>query len=348
MLPYLLILFFVMFWIWVEKESLNRKALWVPLFILVLFASFRDYRVGTDTGGYVKNFINQLDYRYFNFHDGIEFGYQFIEYFLLRITHNYFWLFFVTSFIVVFSYLYIFRKNSKDYTSSVFIFITLGTYTFFFNGLRQGLAMAVFAFAIPYLITKKFYKYFLICILASLFHTTAILMVPFYLLVNLKVKLVYKLITVFLGSLIFSKYLIAYIASTNERYESYSQTSENSGGLLTLGFYIIMLIIIYISSYVYKIKDKNFNQILAFYALGVTFMIPIALLESNPSGPQRLLPYFTWTLALLLPFLYKKINNNYINIILFFLALIYFIITTSRFSNLTPYSINPFFEVFSA
>lgn len=346
MLPYLLILFFVMFWIWVEKESLNRKALWVPLFILVLFASFRDYRVGTDTGGYVKNFVNQLDYHYFNFHDGIEFGYQFIEYFLLRITHNYFWLFFVTSFIVVFSYLYIFRKNSKDYTSSVFIFITLGTYTFFFNGLRQGLAMAVFAFAIPYLITKKFYKYFLICILASLFHTTAILMVPFYLLVNLKVKLVYKLITVFLGSLILSKYLIAYIASTNERYESYSQTSENSGGLVTLGFYIIMLVIIYIGSYIYKIKNKDFIQIFAFYALGIALMIPIALLESNPSGPQRLLPYFTWTLALILPFLYEKINNNYINIISFFLAIIYFIITTSRFSNLTPYSINPFFEVF--
>lgn len=346
MLPYILILFFVMFWIWLEKESLNRKAFWLPLFTLVLFASFRNYRVGTDTGTYIKNFVNQLDYNYFSFRDGVELGYQLIEYFLLRITHNYFWLFFVTSFIVVFCYLYIFRKNSKDYITSVFIFITLGTYTFFFNGLRQGLAMAVFAFAIPYLITRNFYKYFLICIFASFFHTTALLMVPFYLLVNLNFKLLYKLVATFFGSFILSKYLIAYIASTNERYESYTQTSENSGGLLTLGFYVIMLVILYISSYIYKIKDKEFIQIFAFYALGVTFMIPIALLESNPSGPQRLLPYFTWTLALILPFLYKKINNNYIYIASFVLGLIYFYLTTSRFSNLTPYTINPIFEIF--
>lgn len=346
MLPYILILFFVMFWIWLEKESLNRKAFWLPLFTLVLFASFRNYRVGTDTGTYIKNFVNQLDYNYFSFRDGVEIGYQLIEYFLLRITHNYFWLFFVTSFIVVFCYLYIFRKNSKDYATSVFIFITLGTYTFFFNGLRQGLAMAIFAFAIPYLITRNFYKYFLICIFASLFHTTALLMLPFYLLVNLNVKLLYKLLATFFGSLILSKYLIAYIASTNERYESYTQTSENPGGLLKLGFYVIMLLILYIGSYIYKIKDKEFIQMFAFYALGITFMIPVALLESNPSGPQRLLPYFTWTLALILPFLYKKINNNYIYTASFVLCLIYFYLTTSRFSNLTPYTINPIFEIF--
>ncbi|MCU4517997.1 EpsG family protein [Acinetobacter radioresistens] len=346
MLPYLLILFFVMFWIWVEKESLNRKALWVPLFILVLFASFRNYRVGTDTGTYVRNFINQLDYNYFDFRDDVELGYQLIEYSLLRITHNYFWLFFITSFVVVFCYLYVFRKNSKDYATSVFVFITLGTYTFFFNGLRQGLAMAIFALAVPYLIKRDFYKYFLICIIASFFHITALLMIPFYLLVNLNVKLAYKLVATFLGSLILSRFLITYIASTNERYEGYAQTSENSGGFLKLAFYFFILIMIYIGSYIYKIKDKDFLQLFSFYAIGIAFMIPIALLESNPSGPQRILPYFTWILALILPILLQKINNVYIYASTIFLAIVYFLLTTSRFSNLTPYSINPFFEVF--
>lgn len=346
MLPYLLLLGFIMFWIFLEKKSLNRNAFWIPFFALVSFATIRNSKVGRDTGLYVKNFVNQLDYHYFNFNDGVEIVYQLIEYSLLRITHNYFWLFLITSFIVVFCYLYVFRKNSQDYTTSVFIFITLGTYTFFFNGLRQGLAMAIFALAIPYLIEKNFYKYFLICIFASFFHTTALLMVPFYLLVNLNVKLLYKLVATFFGSLILSKYLIAYIASTNDRYEGYTQTSENSGGLLTLGFYVITLVMLYIGSYIYKIRDKDFVQMFAFYALGVTFMIPVALLESNPSGPQRLLPYFTWILALILPILLKKINNIYIYAGMALLAIVYFILTTSRFGNLTPYSINPIFEVF--
>ena len=206
--------------------------------------------------------------------------------------------------------------------------------------------VAIFALAIPYLINRNFYIYFLICIAASLFHTTALLMIPFYIFVNLNIKLLYKLIIIFLGSFTLSKFLITYMASTNERYEGYAQVSERAGGLLTLFWYIIILIIIYISSYIYKIKDKDFHQMLSFYALGVIFMLPVALLDSNPSGPQRLLPYFTWILALILPFLYKRINNKYINIISIFLAIIYFILTTSRFSNLTPYSINPFFEVF--
>ena len=346
MLPYLLILFSVMFWVWVEKKSLNRKALWVPLFILVLFASFRNSRVGTDTGTYVRNFVNELDYKYFDFNGDVEIVYQLIEFSLLRITHNYFWLFFITSFIVVFSYLYIFRKYSKYYAASIFIFITLGTYTFFFNGLRQGLAMAIFAFAIPYLINRNFYRYFLICIFASLLHSTALLMIPFYILVNLNIKLIYKLVATFFGSLILSKYLIAYIASTNERYEGYAQTSENSGGVLTLGFYVIILVILYVGSYIYKIKDKYFIQILAFYALGVIFMVPVALLESNPSGPQRLLPYFTWVLALILPILLKKIDDIYIYSGVALLAIVYFILNIYRFGNLTPYSINPLFEVF--
>ena len=335
-----------MFWIWIEKKSLNRNAFWIPFFILVLFASFRNFQVGTDSGTYVRNFINQLDYHYFDFRDDVEIGYQLIEYLLLRITYNYFWLFLVTSSIIIFSYLLVFKKNSNNYTASVFIFITLGTYTFFFNGLRQGLAMAIFALAIPYLINRNFYIYFLICIVASLFHTTALLMLPFYIFVNLNIKILYKLIIIFLGSFTLSKFLITYVASTNERYEGYAQVSERAGGLLTLFWYIIILIIIYISSYIYKIKDKDFHQMLSFYALGVIFMLPVALLDSNPSGPQRLLPYFTWILALILPFLYKRINNKYINIISIFLAIIYFILTTSRFSNLTPYSINPFFEVF--
>lgn len=131
MLPYILILFFVMFWIWLEKESLNRKAFWVPFFTLVLFATIRNSTVGTDTGLYVKNFVTKLDPKYYQFHDGMEYGYLLLEYTVLNISHNYFWLFFVTSLIVVFLHLIVIKKYSVNYILSIFSFITLGGYTFF-------------------------------------------------------------------------------------------------------------------------------------------------------------------------------------------------------------------------
>lgn len=346
MLPYLLVLGFIMFWVILEQKALNRKAFFVPLMLLSTFAGIRSYFVGTDSGTYTRNFRSNLNVYNFEFEKGVETGYQILEYILLRINADYFWLFFITSIGIVCAYLSIIRKYSVNYTFSVFLFITLGIYTFFFNGLRQGIAMAIFSLATPYLLEKKFFSYLAICVFASLFHITALFMIPFYFLVNLKIKPLYKIISTFLGSLFISSFLINYIAATNQRYESYTEISEEAGGLLTLGFYTILLLFIYLIIYLYKIKDQYIIKLFTFYAVGVVSVIPIAMLGAMASGPQRLINYFTWTLILILPVIFKRINNIYATSLAIVLFLVYFVLTTTRFSNLTPYMINPIFEIF--
>lgn len=346
MFPYLLVLGFVLSWIMLEQKTLNRKAFWIPFLTLSLFAGMRSFRVGTDSGNYTKDFRSQLNIYSFQFDESVEIGYQLLKFSLLRITQNYFWLFFTTGLIVVFCYLYVIKKHSVNYWFSIFLFVTLGVYTFFFNGLRQGLAMAIFALALPYLLEKRLIPYLLVIAVASLFHTTALFMIPFYFVVNLRIKPIYKLLATFLGSLFTVQFLIEYIATTNERYESYTEVAESTGGLLTLGFYTLLLIFIYFVIHLYKIKNEHFLKLFAFYAVGVIFIIPVAMLGTNPSGPQRLLSYFTWTLVLILPTVFKKIDSVYVTSIAAILFLIYFILTTSKFSNLTPYIINPIFEIF--
>lgn len=346
MLPYLLVLSFVMSWIALEKKSLNRNSFWVPLVVLVIFSSIRSYHVGTDGRTYVAPFISQLDVDYFIFNKDIEVGYQLLEYSLLTVTNNYFWLFLVTSLTIVYCYLRIIKIYSVDYWLSVLLFITLGFYTFFFNGLRQGIAIALFVLATPYLLEKKCISYLLVCLLASFFHLTVLFTIPFYFLVNLKTKLTYKIILIFIFSLFASSFLVSYLASANERYESYAEVSDKAGGLLTIGFYTILGIFIYLVSSKYKIEDKRFTKLFTFYACGMAFMLPIAMLSVNPSGPQRLLNYFTWMLILILPIVLKKINNKYIYVYTIFFSVVYFILTTVRFSNLVPYIINPIFEIF--
>lgn len=346
MLPYLLVLSFVIFWIVLEKEALNRKSFWVPLIVLSLFAGIRSFRVGTDSWNYTRDFRSGLDIYNFQFNESVEIGYQVLNYTLLSLTYNYFWLFFISGLIVVYCYLQIIKRYSVNYWFSVFLLITLGIYTFFFNGLRQGLAMAIFTLAIPYLLEKRLIPYLLVCAIASLFHITALFIVPFYFIVNLKIKSIYKIIITFFGSLLLSRLLISYIASTNERYEGYTKASEEAGGLLILGFYILILIFISIVSHAYKIRDEYFEKIYTFYGVGVVFIIPLAMLGTNPSGPQRLLRYFTWILVLLLPMVFKKINNYYVTSIAIIALIIYFILTTTRFSNLTPYIINSDFRIF--
>lgn len=346
MIPYLLVLSFVMFWITLEQKALDRKSFWLPLITLALFAGVRTYYIGTDSPGYVRSFMNPLDIDDFKFKENVELGYQLLEYSILSLTRNYFWLFFITGLIVVYCYLKMIRKYSVNYLFSVFLFITLGTYVFFFNGLRQGLAMAIFVLATPYLLEKRIIPYILISLFASFFHISALFMIPFYLLSNLKIKMIYKVLISFFGSLISSSFLVSYLAESNQRYEGYTEVSEKPGGLLTLSFFTIIMIIIYFASNVYKIKEKDFGTLFTFYAIGVSFIIPVAMLGTNPSGPQRLLTYFIWPLILLLPILFKKINNILISSLFVALTLVYFILTVSRFSNLTPYVINPIFEIF--
>lgn len=182
--------------------------------------------------------------------------------------------------------------------------------------------------------------------LASLFHITALFMIPFYFLVNLKIKPIYKILSTFIGSLFVSRFLIQYISASNERYESYAAADQEGGGFVTLGFYTILVLVLSFIIRVYKIKDKQFIQLFTFYAIGVFFIIPIAMLGANPSGPQRLLTFFTWTLILILPVAFKRINNAYVTSLAVILFIIYFVLTTTSFSNLTPYIINPIFEIF--
>lgn len=346
MLPYLLVLSFVILWIILEKQALNRKSFWVPLIALALFAGIRSHRVGTDSWSYTRNFRYELPIENYEFNGLVELGYQVLEYFLLSITHNYFWLFFVTGLIVVGCHLLIAKKYSSDYALSILLFFTLGSYIFFFNGLRQGLAMAIVTLATPYFLEKKLYRFLIVIIIASLFHKSALIMIPVYFLANLNIGSLYKILISFIASLAISRVVIAELATTNDRYEIYTQESENPGGFVILGFYIAICIALYVVKYLYRIEVKLYSKLLTFYAIGMAFMIPIAMLKTNPSGPQRFIYYFTWALILLIPIALKYVNNKFVYLISIIFALAYFFLTTSRFGNLAPYIINPIFEIF--
>ena len=345
MTPYLLILFFVIIWIFLEAKVLNRRAFWLPLFALSLFAGLRSYRVGTDTGGYVSNYTNSLDPNYYQFSDDIEKGYQLFEYLLLHFTHNYAWLLTITALFIVFSYLNFIKKYAQNYLLAVIIYITFGIYSFFFNGLRQGIAMAIMMYAMPALLDNKFWRYLLVCLVASMFHISALFMIPFYFVVNLKIKIRYKVLLVLTGTALAAPSLIQYMAKDNIRYEQYTE-SDSYGGLFTLGFYVILALSILAINAKLKIHDEVFIKLSTLYFSGIALLIPIAFLGTNPSGPQRILNYFIWTMVIILPTIFVKIKGVFIKLLFICLCIIYFYLTTTRFSDLTPYRLNPLFEIF--
>lgn len=344
MTPYLALLIIVITWAHIEYRALRRRAFWIPLLILTIFATIRDYTVGYDSYIYTYNFLNKLDL--YDFDNGREIGYQLLEYSLLSITHEYFWLFFLSSLFVVFSYLSFFKKYSVDYISSIFIFLTFNFYTFFFNGLRQGIAIAITIFSIKYIFEKSFFKFFIITFAACLFHKSAIIMIFFYFLINLNIKLGWKLFISFSSSLILSKSILNYLVESNDRYSEYAEFNENSSGLLSLFLYVFLGLIIYFLRKILKLKDDFLDGLICLYLLGVAITIPILILGVSASGPQRIIHYSTWILCILIPFFLKKVNNNFIYLIFFILCIVYFCMFTSKYAGLSPYIVNESFRIF--
>lgn len=343
--PYILILIFVMSWIYIEKKTVNHKSFWTPLVLLSIFAGVRNYTVGSDAPTYTANFRYNLSAYNYDFNENVEYGFQLFEYSLLNLTHNYFWLFFISSIIIVGCFLIVIKKYSNNYFASIYLYITLGVYTFFFNGLRQGMAVAILALATPYLINKNTVRYFLIIAIASMFHISALVIIPFYFLTHIRIKLTYKIFISFMASLLSSRLFITLFADNNPRYEHYIQSSEKAGGYLTLAFYTLLMVVLIVINRIYKIKNPIFNNLLTYYSIGIAFILPLTTLETDPAGPQRLVQNFVWTLVLILPIAISAIKNKYIEFLFYLLFILYFILTTSRFHNLIPYTLNPLFKV---
>lgn len=73
----------------------------------------------------------------------------------------------------------VFRKYSCNFIMSMFLFIASSDYIQWnYNGMRQFIAVAVMFAATPWLIERKYVRYFALALLMSTIHFTAIVMIP--------------------------------------------------------------------------------------------------------------------------------------------------------------------------
>lgn len=94
----------------------------------------------------------------------------------------------VIAIITVSIYYYVFIKCSKSLWLSVIMLIVLGSYYTSFNTMRQFLAGAMFLFAGIFAWKRKLFEYILTVFFISTFHTSAIVMIPFYWLLDVNWK----------------------------------------------------------------------------------------------------------------------------------------------------------------
>ncbi|MDQ0114833.1 EpsG family protein [Paenibacillus harenae] len=79
-----------------------------------------------------------------------------------------------------------FYKYSRLFELSLYAFITSGAFVVSMNGLRQYLVAAVLFIATKYILEGSWKKYIAVVLIASLFHQSALIMIPIYFIVRRK------------------------------------------------------------------------------------------------------------------------------------------------------------------
>ncbi|RMW41812.1 EpsG family protein [Lactiplantibacillus pentosus] len=322
------------------SQRQGSMLLWLSAVPFLLIAALR-YRVGTDYTTYVEIQIPQLlrgvDYRL-----KYEYLYQALIKFGMAVG-GYQVVFFLTHLVLLFFVWKSFKNLSTDYFISIFIFMFGCYFNLSLNIMRQFIAMAVFLFAIKYIVQKQPIRYVGTMIVGFLFHKTAAIFLPLYLLGKIKVKERVSLILVLVIGIFSSqiRQLLVWITNMTGIYASYFDSrydvSDQQWNLILFNLAILIVysymhrfLIGKTPEYVYDrtiITPENeeiFNNVL--YNLQVVAALA-AVLSSVIPNSTRIIFMFSIGQILYIPYLLQRVKDvKTRNWISFGLMLMYIVI----------------------
>lgn len=167
------------------KTEYRFRPLWAfVIFVpLIIWTGFRG-GVG-DTGAYIRAFedmpVSPGGISAYMETITKDKGFYFLSALIKTVINDRVHLYFVIiAFIQVYFLIRIYRKYSMNYVVSFFLFIVSTDYiSWMFNGMRQFTAVAITLLAFDLAIEKKYIRAILVILFASLFHQSALLVLPF-------------------------------------------------------------------------------------------------------------------------------------------------------------------------
>lgn len=212
------------------------------------------------------------------------------------------------------------RKDKISISLSMFLYLFL----FFlnsFNGMRQYAAISIIAFSYTFISERKFLKFLICVIVASLFHNTAILFLPFYFLAQepkenlskkkrllflfLKIVIVCAILGIMLNINKFISIFAGLGIESFNRFYAYTNIERSGRNLMILvNLAVLMFVLIYRKKIVKYDKENN---ILFFF-----LVIDVVLTLSGFIAPvlKRIALYFEISQIYLLPSIPKVVQNK--------------------------------------
>ena len=326
-----------------SKKIEIRTFFWYLVFLTSFLFSGLRYQIGTDYSSYNKVFDN-LSLNDVAF---LEFGNYSLMYLIKLGNGSYQIYILLTSFIICFSFFRFINVFSKNKTISLFVFLFFGLFFLSsLNFIRQFLAISFFILAICSLVENNKIKTIFFIIISILFHTSAIVTLPFFLVYKVHVKFKHVIGTICV-SMISLKYFNTLLQNTN--YGIYLERVSTINNNIPSAFLFLALIlsssffIIHILSLSQRSFSDNFTLVLLTFS--VCCLMPIILFKDLPYNIfLRTNNFFMVSYILVIPSWIASFKSLYFKILFGFLVYIillsYFIRTAIILGpkyNLYPY-----------
>ena len=190
-----------------KKETLRGGAEKgkMPLFVLLLIAAmtfvagFR-YRVGTDYIAYSRIYNNYLAAPLLYIFETKEVGSFILAKIAGFIYHDYVLVFFLFALLISYYNLRTIGRWANDICFGVLLYLFMGCFHVSFNAVRQCLAAAIVFAGHRHIVNQKIWKYLLVCVIAAMFHISALFMIVPYFIATRKINKIQLLL--FLGIMV--------------------------------------------------------------------------------------------------------------------------------------------------
>lgn len=201
--------------------------------------------------------------------------------------------------------------SSRDLILTLFVFTCVGQMYFnCFNAIRQAAAIAFFYFALRYVVDRNLPKFLICMLMAASLHTTAVLLIPLYWLINRKWNRIIVVVAS-AGLLLSGRLIIAMIANSGySPYLTFAKFTSESSAITYL--YVALSTFIFIFSDRLMAEFRYRNIFLNFNSLAMMCFFCFILFSGTPLTMvvTRINYYFMFAYAVTLPAIIENIDGK--------------------------------------
>lgn len=145
-------------------------------FVLLMVSGLR-YMVGTDYAAYRYNYTGYMNGEVSLFSQPVL---AFVAKLSSLIYNDYSTWFFLMAALTLVPILITIKNKSTNIGFSLILFILMGPWHTSFNIIKQSAAMAILFTGYSFLLERRFWMWFLLCLIAAMVHVSALFMIPIY------------------------------------------------------------------------------------------------------------------------------------------------------------------------